>query len=404
MNILLAPTTYLPFASGVPIFVRQLADGYVGRGHHVVVIAPTLALGEPEVEVVNGVEIRRRPFVFPARIVWQQGAERLLPFCCRAPGDLWYLMRLVRTHRIELINIHSLTGSMFPYALLVAQLSNRPLIVTLHGHEYDRLESSAAPLRRRLLNHAFRQARQIITISAQLASETKRFNLATADKLLVVPNGVDLEGFGGAGPEGRFPYILSVGRLNCFKAHDLLLVAFQQVAEHDPDVRLVIAGDGPERIRLHAVSLALGLTHRVAFVGQVGREQVRELLAGCELFVLSSWSEGVPTVVLEAMASGKAVVGTRVGGVPEIIRDSETGLLVPPGNSDALAAAMLALLRNPARRAAMGAQGRAVVRANHDFAGTIERYLAIYRAAIQRSSSGRSRRREAEPARLREEQ
>jgi glycosyltransferase involved in cell wall biosynthesis len=126
------------------------------------------------------------------------------------------------------------------------------------------------------------------------------------------------------------------------------------------------------------VCLALGLKDRVTFVGEADRTRVRELLAGCELLVLSSWSEGLPIVALEAMASGKAVIGTEVGGIPEIVADGDTGLLVPPGDTDALSKAILRLLDDPEARGAMGRSGLARVKTRYDFPQTVDRYLEAY--------------------------
>jgi len=178
-------------------------------------------------------------------------------------------------------------------------------------------------------------------------------------------------------------YVLSVARLNPLKGHDILLAAFRVVAEQEEDLHLIIAGDGPQRIRLHAVTLALGLKDRVTFLGEVGRERVKELLAACEFLVLSSWSEGMPTVALEAMASGKAVIATNVDGVSEIVADSRTGLLVLPGDPASLAEVMLALLRDRDRCRQMGKNGQALVKAQYDFSLAADRYLAVYQHLLQ---------------------
>ena len=160
------------------------------------------------------------------------------------------------------------------------------------------------------------------------------------------------------------------------------------VAEQEKNIHLIIAGDGPQRIRLHAIALAFGLKDRVTLLGEVGRERVKELLAGCEFFVHHSWNEGIPLAVLEAMASGKAVVGTRVGGIPEVVSDLETGRLVPPGDSESLAKAMLLLLHDRDKCKAMGERGRAFVIAHHSYAQTVDRYLNVYRKALHQPSEG----------------
>jgi len=207
-----------------------------------------------------------------------------------------------------------------------------------------------------------------------------------------ISNGVAVDEFCGAGPPSfRPPYILSLSRLNPLKGHDVLLAGFRKVAQWERDVHLVLAADGPQRIRLQALAMSLGLKGRVTFLGQVGRDRVRELLAGCEFLVNCSWIEGIPTAVLEAMASRKAVIGTQVGGVPEVISDFETGRLVPPGDPERLADAILFLLRDRDRSKAMGERGHAFVKAYHDFEPSVDRYLEVYGRALLSSDDDGSK-------------
>ena len=227
-------------------------------------------------------------------------------------------------------------------------------------------------------------------MSSQVADEAGRFCPEASEKIVTIPNSVVVEEFDG---DGGFPfsspYLLSIARLGLLKGHDVLLSAFRKVAGREKDIHLLIVGDGSERIRLHAITLALGLKDRVTFLGEVDRERVRALLAGCEFLVLSSWSEGLPLVALEAMASRRPVVSTHVGGVPELVSHSETGLLVPPGDPDALADAMLYLVQNRDQCRAMGEKGRAFVVDRHDYAKTVDRYLDVYREVLAEGPVGR---------------
>ncbi len=398
MNILLAPNVYLPMASGVPVFTRQLANSLVRKGHRVVIVTRKLAQDQASFEVIDGIEVYRMPFMFPWSLLWQGSKEGVLRFCRRCPVDVQRLVRLMAKKQIELINIHSLSGSVFPYMLFAGLFTDHQLVVTLHGNEFFRLNTVHNRMQRLLLRSGLQRANQIVAVSPQVASDAHRFCPKAAEKVVTIPNGVVVDEFGGS---TRFPfpspYVLSVGRLNPLKGHDVLLAAFRRVADREKNVHLIIAGDGPERIRLHAVCLALGLKDRVTFLGEVGRDRIRELLSGCEFLALSSWSEGIPTVALEAMASGKAVVGTRVGGLPEIVSDAETGLLVPPGDPNSLAEAMLVLLRSRNQRKAMGERGRAFVKAHHDFARTVDRYLDVYRQALRDTNAGRDRKKRPDP-------
>src|SRR5262249_46458651 len=141
LRILLAPTRYLPLAGGVPVVTRRLAMGLKARGHQVTIVTCTSTTARPSVEVQDGIELHRMPFVFPWRIFWKQPAEGFLQFCRTGPADLLRLTRLIREREIEVINIHAPNGSVFPYALGAQLLSRCRLVVTFHGNEFFRLPS-----------------------------------------------------------------------------------------------------------------------------------------------------------------------------------------------------------------------------------------------------------------------
>jgi glycosyltransferase involved in cell wall biosynthesis len=162
----------------------------------------------------------------------------------------------------------------------------------------------------------------------------------------------------GLGPET--PLLLTVARMTAQKGHDLLLAAAPRILVDYPQACLGWVGEGPERSRLERRAHELGVAGAVHFLGH--RDDVPALMAAADLFVLPSRFEGHPLVVLEAMACGLAVVGTRVCGLDEAVVDGETGLLVEPDQTDALAAAVVALLSSPARRRRMGRAGRRLVR------------------------------------------
>ncbi|MEO0913564.1 MAG: glycosyltransferase family 4 protein, partial [Pseudomonadota bacterium] len=150
---------------------------------------------------------------------------------------------------------------------------------------------------------------------------------------------------------------LFIGRLAAVKGVPVLLEALRDV----PEVALTLIGDGPERAALEAEAGPLG--DRVTFLGYRSQAEVAEALAEVDLLVLPSFAEGVPVVLMEAMAAGLPVISSRVAGIPELVEDGVSGLLLPPGDAAALAEALRALAADPARRAAMGAAGCARVEA-----------------------------------------
>ena len=184
---------------------------------------------------------------------------------------------------------------------------------------------------------------------------------------------------GRAHPHPR-PYVAAVGRLVPQKGFDVLLEAFARLDA--PEVDLLIAGDGPERRRLEALRERLGLGARVHLLGVMDRATVASLYRGARLVACPSRWEGLPLVCLEAMASGRAVVASRVDGIPDAVSDGDTGLLVPPEDPVALAGALRTLLADGPRRERLGARGRALVCDELTWASVAERYLAVLADAV----------------------
>ncbi|HEX7079092.1 MAG TPA: glycosyltransferase [Candidatus Eisenbacteria bacterium] len=212
-------------------------------------------------------------------------------------------------------------------------------------------------------------------------------------RIRVVPSGVDLTPF--AAPfdrerarerhgMGRDDVIaIHVAALAPHKSQTTLLEAAAVARGRVPALRIWIVGEGPLRSALEAEHRALDLGDSVRFLGF--REDVIELLRAADLFVISSYLEGLGTSILDAMAAGLAVVGTRVGGIPEAVRDGESGLLVPPRDPAALADALVSLALDPARRARMGARGRELAR-GHSAERTEALTRALYEEALARST------------------
>ena len=205
----------------------------------------------------------------------------------------------------------------------------------------------------------------IIAISNGVREALVQSGVAT-DRIRVVPSGIDITPFEtpfdraakrrGLGiAEGEL-IVLQVAALAAHKSQTDLLRAAAIARERRPDLHFWIAGEGPLRSTLEAEHRALGLGEAVRFLGF--REDVTDLLRSADIFCVSSYLEGLGTSTLDAMAAGLPVVATRVGGIPEIVADGVSGILVPPRNPEALAAAILELASNPGRRAEMGGAAR----------------------------------------------
>lgn len=172
-----------------------------------------------------------------------------------------------------------------------------------------------------------------------------------------------------------------VGRLDPIKDHPTLFQAFDRLRDKVPDARLLVVGDGPERARLESLA-----GEGVIFLGD--RADVPEILRALDLFVLSSRNEGVSNTILEAMATGLPVVATRVGGNPELVKDGQTGTLVPTGDPVALAQALAAYAASPQRRVAGGATGRTWAVERFSIAAMVQGYETVWSRAGGRGSIG----------------
>ena len=214
------------------------------------------------------------------------------------------------------------------------------------------------------------------------------------DKIAVIPNGVDLTRFHGAHsnttvPQAALPasgpILGCVARLSPKKGHDTLLEAAARVVRQRPDATFVLVGDGPLRTEIQAHADRLGLNGRLRFLGLV--ENPASLLPRMDVFVLPSNMEGMSNALLEAMAAGRPVVATNVGGNAEVVLDGVTGVLVPPREPGQMAEALLGLLANPARASAMGAAGRARVEDHFSSRLMVRRLEDLYRDLLARKGA-----------------
>ena len=211
-------------------------------------------------------------------------------------------------------------------------------------------------------------------------------------EVVITGNGVET-GFLEAIPDRhKKPHVLYVGRLDIGKGVEELIKAAQVVVQScpDPDLRFVLVGKGPLLSRLRNLVTKSGLEQQVEFRGYLGadkRDELIELYHQASVFVLPSHHEGMPTVLLEAMATGTASISTAVGGALEVIIDGENGLLVPPRDPDALADAIVRLVTEPELGLKLGRNAHQTVESHFSWTAISERYLGYLRASVARAES-----------------
>lgn len=289
----------------------------------------------------------------------------------------------------DLVHAHRL----FPNGLVAMSLAAElgvPAVVSARGSDVH-THPRRVPAIKGLVTDVIEGADQVLAVSRELASQIEA--IATPRRpVQVVYNGVDTDRFRPSGATATLRRSLGlpaggvglcyVGRLVEAKGLPEMLDAFTAVAATDPTCWLAVVGDGPLLEPLRKRVTTAGLEGRVHFSGNVVHDRVPEWLQASDLFVLPSHNEGLPNVVLEAMACGLPVLATRVGGIPEAVEDERTGILVPARDTEALTRAMADLIGDGERRRRMGDEGLSRVVTRHSWSGSAERLLLVYRTLV----------------------
>jgi glycosyltransferase involved in cell wall biosynthesis len=292
-------------------------------------------------------------------------------------GLLELLVLMRRLHPQVAHANSSKAGILGRFAAWLARVPIR--IFTVHGWAF-----AAAPGLERLLYLWAERLAGHLTSTTICVSEADRdagiaAHTCAARTSMIIRNGIDAKSRPRARPDDDPPVIVSVGRLQAPKDPLTLVRAIGQL--RDDRVRAIVVGGGPDRPAVERELARLGLT-TVDLVGQ--RADVADLLAEAQVFVLATRSEGLPFSVLEAMAAGLPVVASRVGGVPELVVEGETGFLVPPADPSALAGALDGLLADPDLRERLGAAGRARVEGRFRLDVSLRAHLDLYRRELAR--------------------
>jgi glycosyltransferase involved in cell wall biosynthesis len=305
-------------------------------------------------------------------------------------GALARVRQLIRAHRTEVLHSHNAVAH---YLAVLASLGLGvgKVINTRHGmagmQRWNRAEM--------LYRASLARTDAVAMVCAAACDGALEHRLVPRRKLRVVPNGLRVQEFAVASPAARerlrqalgLPpqarVIGTVGRLNWAKDQASLIRAFSRVRAALPDSVLVLIGGGRLRRELEACAREEGVAGAVRFLGE--RDDVRELLQGLDVFVLSSVSEGYSMALLEASATALPIVATDVGGNREIVRHGITGAIVPARDVESLAQAILGLLRNPGHAARLGAAARAMMEAGGSLEAMALRYAALYEAGSLRA-------------------
>ncbi len=306
------------------------------------------------------------------------------------PRALLATVRLIRRLGIAVVHTHGKGAGL--HGRLAARWTGVAAVHTFHGIHYERHPPPLAGLYLALERRLSRWTRMVINVSASQEAEGLALGLFTPAQSATIVNGVDLAEQDRVVARSPIPraglglapdlFVLgAVARFDPVKRLDTLIDALQALDR--PRTALLLVGGGPEADRLRRLVAAARLDGRVSFPGWV--EDPARVYPALDLYVSTSRKEGLPYAVLEAMGAGLAVVASDVPGHRDVVRHGETGLLVPPGDARALAAAIGALIDDPARRRGMGQAGRRRVLREFSIQPMVAKTAEIYRAAAAAS-------------------
>src|SRR5438067_10211818 len=325
-------------------------------------------------------QLARRDGIWPAALVAEHEARYGPPFKVeqRARNALFLAEQFVRSG-VAHFHVHFARNATHT-ALFIKEISKIGFSFTAHAQDFMLDVGSDE-----LLREMCREAAFVVAVSDYSRELLVQKCPEAAKKIYRIYNGIDLQKFQASPPRSPAlrPRIVSIGRLVEFKGFRGLIAACAELKKRGIEFECAIIGDGPLRGELQNAIAAAGLDSIVRLPGALPQEEVVRRLADCDVFALAcivdrkGASDVLPTVILEAMATARPIVSTRLAAVPEIVRDGESGLLVSPGHVEGLANALESLLRDPHLRTRLGSAGRRYVDDSFDLSESAAHILRL---------------------------
>jgi glycosyltransferase involved in cell wall biosynthesis len=371
---------------GPALHVAYLAAGLADRGYDTTLVAGSLARGEES--MAEAAEQRGVTIVSLDELHREVAPLNDLRAIVR-------LARLIRRERPDILHTHTAKAGAVGRVAALLSGSARPAIIvhTFHGHVLRGYFNPLMTFGFRLLERwlaTFTTA--LIAVSPEVRDDLVRLGVAPAEKFAIVRLGIQLDERIGAdaGARAETRRVLGiaqdvfvvgwVGRMTAVKRTDDVLRALKGLLDRGVDAYLCLVGDGPDRDHLERYAHELGIVRRCLFLGY--QDNVGRFYQAIDALILPSTNEGTPVSVIEALAAERPAVATRVGGIPDVIRAGVDGFLVDVGDADALAEQLAVLARNPARRAEMGAEGRANVVERYAVERLVDDVDVLYRSLL----------------------
>ncbi len=363
---------YEPFSGGAEIALKEIA---CRSNDHFTIFTHRFDRSWPDLSEIKNVKI--------IRLGVGGSAKSTADYYGHFWGKLAYIMRAWRSaekeHRLHKFTaIWAMMASYGGLAALLFKLRHPsiPMLLTLQEGDSERHILSRVGLFYPLWKLIFKKANYIQAISGYLADFARRHGAICP--IEIVPNGVDVEKF--KVESSKLKVIITTSRLVSKNGVDILIQAFAKLKNQDYKLRIL--GDGPERERLAKLARDLGVSSRTSFLGQVSIEKIPEHLASAEIFVRASRSEGLGNSFLEAMSAGLPIIGTPVGGIPDFLRDGETGIFTKVDDPSDLAEKIKLLLEDGNLRDRIASNGRKLVLDNYSWDRIVSKMRSIFEKLI----------------------
>jgi glycosyltransferase involved in cell wall biosynthesis len=301
---------------------------------------------------------------------------------CKGRADwraVQQINEIIQEDEINVVHTHGYKADLYGYA--AARSSGKPIVATCHNWLGG---TAALGIYNRLDRMVLKRFKGIAAVSESVREQLIASGIGES-RIKLIANGVDVRAFerpaarlGAGAEEGRV--VGMVARLDLQKGFEYLLTAARELCREFNDLKIVVSGEGPDRGAIEKMIAEFGLQHNVVLAGQ--ESDMPAVYAAMDIFVLPSLSEGLPMTVLEAMAASRPVVATRVGAIPSVVRDGESGLLVAPGDAAGLKDALARLLSDRELCSRLGVNAHDWVSRNYTSDTMASRYISMYEEVL----------------------
>jgi glycogen(starch) synthase len=371
MRVLFWSGAFWPTIGGVEVIARKLLPALQRRGHEFTVVTPKSNANSPDEDEYEGIPVYRFSFqnhFTPSAVDYVIGMRRKID-------------GLKRAFLPDLVHINAVNRSDFFY-LTTSQTPRLPLLVTLHGQWENQIEP--------VVEQTLRRADWVAGCSAAMLDRGRQLVPEIGARSSVVYNGIEMPLLAPEPLPYDPPRIACLGRLSPEKGMDVALAAFVSVLDRFPEARLIIGGDGALKAELEKQAADLGIASSVDFIGWVPPEGVPALINTSTMVLMPSRQESLGLVALEAASMARPIVATRVGGLPEVVKHQETGLLVEKENYRELAESIVFLLENREVAVRMGQAARARAQTVFSWERHVDAYDELYRKLTAGAREGAS--------------